>query len=168
MKTKWSRHLTIKPERRVDVQVLFSYLKEQGFKFSKKRAAVIEYFVNADRHFTVEQLYLELKKKYEGLGYSTVYRTLKLLVDSGVATVHHFGETDARFELVHQQDHHDHFMCKYCGTIIEFHSTSIERLQLEVARQFGFTVVDHELQLFGVCKSCRHKQAKRGKKHGSD
>ena len=166
MKTKWSKHLTITPERRVDVQVLFAYLKEQGHKFSKKRAAVIEYFVNTDRHFTVEQLYLELKKKYTGLGYSTVYRTLKLLVDSGVATVHHFGEEDARFELVHKEDHHDHFVCKQCGKIVEFCSGNIERLQLEVARRYGFTVEDHELQLFGLCKTCREQQIKQGKQHG--
>ncbi|MBN2621632.1 transcriptional repressor [candidate division WOR-3 bacterium] len=161
MKTKWSQHLAVRPEQKAYIQTLFSYMNARGLKFSKQRAAVIEYFVKADRHFTVEQLYLELKKKYH-LGYSTVYRTLKLLVDSGVATVHHFGVENTRFELIHQEGHHDHFVCRQCGKIIEFHHDGIERLQQKVAKTRGFIVDDHELQLFGLCKTCRSAQKKKG------
>lgn len=161
MKTKWSKNLTISADQHVDLQTLYSYISKQGLKFSKRRATVIEYFINADRHFTVEQLYLELKKQYPGLGYSTVYRTLKLLVDSGVATIHHFGEEDARFELVHQEEHHDHFVCRQCGRIVEFHHKGIESLQLDVAQTYGFTVDDHELQLFGLCQHCTTKRKKK-------
>lgn len=137
-------------------------MSARGLKFSKKRAAVIEYFVNMDRHFTIEQLYLEMKKKYR-IGYSTVYRTLKLLVDSGVAAVHHFGTENTRFELVHKEKHHDHFVCRQCGKIIEFHHNGIEHLQQEVAAIHGFTVDDHELQFFGLCKTCRSGTRGKGK-----
>jgi len=164
MRTKWSKTITVRADKHVDLQTFYRYINEQGLKFSKRRAAVIEYFVNADRHFTVEQLHIELRKKYPGLGYSTVYRTLKLLVDSGVATVHHFGEEDARFELVHKEEHHDHFVCRQCGRIVEFHHRGIERLQHKVARSLGFTVDEHELQLFGLCGACQETKTKSGSK----
>lgn len=135
-------------------------MSARNLKFSKKRAAVIEYFVNADRHFTVEQLYLELRKKHR-LGYSTVYRTLKLLVDCGVATVHHFGQEETRFELVHKEEHHDHFVCRACGRIVEFHHDGVERLEHEVASAYGFMVDEHELQLFGLCRECLARKRKK-------
>jgi Fur family ferric uptake transcriptional regulator len=134
---------------------------KQGLKFSSKRIAIIEYFINADRHFTVEQLYNEIKKIHPKIGYSTVYRTLKLLTKCGMANVHHFGETDAKFEVVHKKQHHDHLVCQTCGRIIEFTHTGIEEFQKEVARKHNFLVHNHELQIYGVCDRCQKKLSRK-------
>lgn len=137
------------------------YQVQRGLKYSSKREAIITYFMNADRHFTVEQLYNEMKKVNPDIGYSTVYRTLKLLADCGSAAVHHFEEDEARFEPTHREQHHDHLVCEHCGRIIEFTHQRIEQFQREIAKKYGFAVRSRELQLYGTCKKCRKKRKER-------
>lgn len=131
---------------------------QRGLKYSKKREAVAAYFLDADRHFTVEQLYREVKKVKPKIGYSTVYRTLKLLADCGIAAVHHFEKDEARFEPTHKEQHHDHLVCEQCGRIVEFTHPGIEQFQQEVAKRHQFVVRNHELQIYGVCKECQRKK----------
>ena len=139
----------------------YKHKLNRELKFSSKRAAIIEYFINKDRHFTVEQLYNEIKKINPKIGYSTVYRTLKLLVDCGLATVHHFEEDETRFEPVHKQEHHDHLVCIKCGKIIDFTHEGIENFQKNVAKKHNFLVENHELQIYGVCIKCQKKEMKK-------
>ena len=150
-----SKRLKISSKNRNSLEKLLKCQVKKGLKFSKKRAAIIEHFIKADRHYTVEQLYNEIKEVVPNIGYSTIYRTLKLLVDCGMARIHHFGETDARFELVHKEQHHDHLVCEKCGRIIEFTNNGIEKLQNAVAKKHNFLVKNRELQIFGVCKRCQ-------------
>jgi len=155
---KLSKRIKISPKNRSGLERLLKCQAKRGLKFSKKRAAIIEHFIKADRHYTVEQLYNEIKEVVPNIGYSTIYRTLKLLVDCGMARTHHFGETDARFELVHKEQHHDHLVCEKCGRIIEFTDNGIEKLQNAVAKKHNFLVKNRELQIFGVCKRCQQRK----------
>ena len=152
-----SKRLKISPKNRNGLEKLLKCQAKRGLKYSKKRAAIIEHFIKADRHYTVEQLYNEIKTIVPNIGYSTIYRTLKLLVDCGMARTHHFGETDTRFELVHKEQHHDHLVCEKCGTIIEFTHDGIEKFQNAVAKKHNFLVKNRELQIFGVCKRCQQR-----------
>jgi Fur family ferric uptake transcriptional regulator len=79
------------------------------------------------------------------------------LVDCGIARVHHFGEENMKFELIHKEEHHDHLVCENCGRIIEFVHKGIEKFQKDIAKRHNFQVNSHELQLFGVCDRCRKK-----------
>lgn len=155
---KLSKHIKISPKNSNGLERLLKCQAKRGLKFSKKRAAIIEHFIKADRHYTVEQLYNEIKEIVPNIGYSTIYRTLKLLVDCGMARTHHFGETDARFELVHKEQHHDHLVCEKCGRIIEFTNNGIEKFQNTVAKKYNFLVKNRELQIFGVCKRCQQRK----------
>jgi len=138
-----------------------SCVSKKGLKFSKKRELIVDYFIKAKRHFTVEQLYDEIKRIYPGISYTTIYRTLKLLVDCGIASIHHFGEDETRFELRDREQHHDHLICKKCGRIIEFTHQGIEKFQTDVAKKYGFLPQNHTLQIYGLCKICRkHKKVK--------
>lgn len=128
-----------------------------GLKSSDKRSFVVDYFIQTDRHFTVEELYFEIKKLRPGISYSTVYRTLKLLAQCGLATESMFGESKSRYEPVHNSGHHDHLVCRKCGKIIEFENDKIEKLQKDVARNYGFHVSAHRLELYGLCKKCQKK-----------
>ena len=134
---------------------------QRGLKYSSKREAIATYFLNADRHFTVEQLYREIRLTYPRIGYSTVYRTLKLLADCGIAAVHHFEEDEARFEPIHREQHHDHLVCERCGRLIEFTHEGVEQFQKDIAEKYGFAVRSRELQLYGICKKCRKKRKER-------
>jgi Fur family ferric uptake transcriptional regulator len=133
----------------------------RGMKSSDKRALIVRYFIKEDRHFTVEQLYDAIKKINPRISYSTVYRTLKVLVDCGLAAVHHFGKDEASFEPIHKEEHHDHLVCIKCGRIIEFTHEGIEKFQRDVAKRHKFLVSSHELQIFGLCKSCQQKRRKK-------
>ena len=129
-------------------------ISKKGLKYSKKREIIVDYFIRSKRHFTVEQLYDEIKKNHPGISYTTIYRTLKLLVECGIASMHHFGEDETRFEPRSQKQHHDHLICKRCGRIIEFTHKGIERFQQEVTKKYGFQPKSHTLQIYGLCRSC--------------
>ncbi len=129
-----------------------------GLKSSNKRSFIIDYFLKADRHFTVEELYDEIKQKKPEISYSTVYRALKLLAECKLAGQCTFGDSASRYEPIHQYEHHDHLICRRCGRIIEFENDKIERLQKDVARRYGFHVSAHKLELYGMCRKCRKVQ----------
>ena len=136
-------------------------VNEKGLKYSRKREIIVDYFLRAKRHFTVEQLYDEVKKNHPGISYTTIYRTLKLLVECGIASMHHFGEEETKFEPRRHKQHHDHLICKRCGRIIEFTHQGIEKFQKDVAKNYGFLPQNHTLQIYGLCKSCRKQRSKR-------
>ncbi len=137
------------------------YKSKCGLKTSGKRSFIVNYFVDADHHYTVEELYEEIKKIKPGIGYSTVYRALKLLVNCGLANECTFDDTAVRYEPAHQSEHHDHLICRVCGRIIEFENDKIEKLQRDVARKYGFHVSAHNLQLYGECRKCRKSKRRR-------
>jgi Fur family ferric uptake transcriptional regulator len=128
---------------------------ERGLKTSRKRLAIIEYFLREDKHFSIEELYNEVKKINPGISYSTVYRALKLLANCNLARVCSFGDGTTRFEPAHKAEHHDHLVCQQCGKIIEFENTEIESLQKRVAQKHNFFVVFHKLELYGICRDCQ-------------
>jgi Fur family ferric uptake transcriptional regulator len=89
-----------------------------------------------------------------GVGTPTVYRTLKLLVEAGLAGARNFGEGFSRYEPI-TEDHHDHLICESCGRIVEFHDEELEERQTQVAADLGFRVTHHRHELFGICPSCQ-------------
>jgi len=94
-------------------------------------------------------------RKFPQKGYSTVHRTLKLLTECGLASERHFSDRYTRFENRHKNQHHDHLICTECGTIIEFESQKIEKLQNNVAKQENFKVTHHRLELYGTFTTCQ-------------
>ena len=130
-------------------------LRDNGLKYTKQREVLIQILYNSDEHFTPEALHAEVKSKYPELnvGIATVYRTLNLLEDSGMATSISFGAQGKKFELAHR-DHHDHIICKNCNKIVEFEDQDIEKKQIKVAKNNGFTLTGHLMQLYGICNEC--------------
>ncbi|MSN95628.1 transcriptional repressor [Campylobacter sp. FMV-PI01] len=135
-------------------------LKDGGLKYTQQREALLRTLYNSNCHYTPENLYLKIKENYPELnvGIATVYRTLNLLEDSGMATSISFGAQGKKFELA-IKPHHDHLICKNCGKIVEFHDPTIEKKQLSIAKENGFILTGHLMQLYGVCSDCRKKGA---------
>ena len=133
---------------------------KRGLKTSKKRSLVVRYFLAKDRHYSIEELHNELRGEDSRIGYSTVYRTMKLLTECGLASERNFAGGVARFEPVHRTHHHDHLICTQCGRIIEFTNQHIERLQKSVARRYRFVTASHKLELYGLCETCQRKKRK--------
>jgi Fur family ferric uptake transcriptional regulator len=143
-----------------DYQKLQIFIREKGLKSSRKREFIIDYFLKQDKHFSAEELYNKIREKSPGIGYSTVYRTLKLLAECGLASIRHFEEGITRFEPIHQQEHHDHLICTGCKKIIEFKNKEIENLQKKIARKLQFSVQNHKLEIYGLCPRCAKKEKK--------
>ena len=104
---------------------------------------------------TIEDLLNEVRVHDRGIGYATVYRTLKLLAESGVASERKFGDGLSRYELADDASaHHDHLICTSCGKITEFEEPRIEALQDEIAARYRFTVTSHKHEMYGICAEC--------------
>jgi Fur family ferric uptake transcriptional regulator len=138
----------------VTKEQFISYLKNNNLKWSRQRDHLMDIFLSAEGHLTADELFKQAQQKYPQIGYATVYRTLKLLANCGIATAARFGHKSARFEMSRTDRHHDHLVCTECGGIIEFKSDQIENMQETVARKKGFTITHHKLFLYGICKSC--------------
>jgi len=129
------------------------FLAEKGLKSTRQREAVAEVFFSSDGHISAEELYLKVVKEHPSIGLTTVYRTLRLLTEAGLAKQRRFSEQGV-FEKEHDGKHHDHLICTRCGKIIEFKEPTIEKMQDDVARRYGFVVTDHKMELYGLCRSC--------------
>ncbi len=150
------------PSRGIDpLQEFYRRRFQMGLRSSCKRSLVVEYFIEKDRHYTVEELYDEVKKVNPKVSLSTVYRTLKLLSDCGLASACNFGDGVIRFEPVHTAQHHDHLICVKCGRIIEFKNDRIEKIQKDVAKKYTFSISSHRMELYGLCDGCQKKKGRK-------
>lgn len=136
--------------------MLSEYLVARGLKRSAQREVILEAFLKAGRHVSVEDLLRIVKKRDPQVGRTTIYRTLKLFQEAGLASELLLGG-EARFEPLWNRAHHDHFFCVACGGIFEFQSPEIERLQDEIAASIGFTIEGHRHNIFGRCATCSQK-----------
>jgi Fur family ferric uptake transcriptional regulator len=142
--------------RKHPAEHLTEYLEVQGLKSTRQREHILRIFASAGRHLSAEELYLLVRKKAPRTGYATVYRTLKLLTDAGLADERRFDDGVTRYEYNASHDHHDHLICTKCGRIIEFENEQIEQLQQQVAERNQFLVQNHRLELYGLCGRCRY------------
>lgn len=137
---------------------LNAYMAKKGLRSTAQRRLIIDTFFEGASHRTIEDLLQEVRKQDRGVGYATVYRTLKLLAESGVASERRFGDGLSRYELADDATaHHDHLICVSCGTIIEFEEPKVEELQDAIAKRHGFVVTSHKHELYGVCPACQAK-----------
>ena len=141
--------------KRAKQKIFQDYIARQGLKSTRQRDIILDAFLSSDRHLSIEELYLKLRSKHPNIGYATVYRTLKLFAESGIAREIQFGDGQTRYEHVSEGEHHDHLVCTGCGAIIEFENESIEKLQDEVAAAHNFVIKHHKLELYGLCAKCR-------------
>jgi Fur family ferric uptake transcriptional regulator len=130
-------------------------LRERGLKSTSQRDDIARVFFGAEQHLSIEQLYTAVRRVNPRVGYATVYRTLKLLKECGLAAERHFDDGQARYEPVEGEAQHDHVICERCGKIVEFASEELERLQDKIGRFLGFVVARHRMELYGICKDCR-------------
>lgn len=135
------------------------FLKEKGFKSTRQRDIITTEFLKAGEHVTAENLYRKINRRHKDIGFTTVYRTLKLLTKSGLATERVFADHLIRYEPLSAGDHHDHLICLSCGSIIEFENIRMEKLQGKIANGFGFNTVAHKMELYGYCRRCKGKHA---------
>lgn len=135
-------------------EALKSYISKKGLRSSTQRDFIADTFFRTNTHISLEELLNRVRKKNSAIGYATVYRTMKLLTDSGLAVARQFGDGQTRYENLPAEGHHDHIICIKCSRIEEFTNPEIEALQEKTAKRFGFKVLNHKLELYGYCSAC--------------
>ena len=136
-------------------EIFFDHLKKAGFKKTSQRELILEVFLRTEGHLSAEDLYQLVKAQDPAVGFTTVYRTLKLFHECGLAREERLGDGRARYEHNYNHQHHDHLICTECNTLIEFYSEVIERKQDEIAARYQFHPTHHSLRIFGVCADCQ-------------
>ena len=134
-----------------------NYLKERGLKFTSERALILKVIFSLRKHFDIDQLWERLHKKDKRLSRATIYRTLPLLVDSGLIRETLRCQERVQYEHIFGHKHHDHLVCLKCGKVIEFKKEEIEKLQEEVCKRYHFKAVEHRLGIRGYCEQCQNK-----------
>ncbi len=135
-----------------------NYLRAHGQKMTRPREVILEAFLKTEGHLSIDDILREAKKIDAGIGQATVFRTIRLIADAGLAR-EALQEDGARtFEHLADHPHHDHLLCVGCGKVIEFLNPVIEKEQQKIFVQYGFVPRGHMMELLGLCPECQAKE----------
>lgn len=132
-----------------------SYLREHGLPVTAQRLEIAKLMLGSERHLSADDVASELEARGSGIGLATVYRTIDLLVKSGLLVERDFGEGFRRFEPARDIPHHEHLLCTTCGRVREFRDERLERMTTLVAEAHGYARQRHRLVIYGVCGDCQ-------------
>ena len=130
------------------------FLRSRKLKLTGERLAVLASIFQWESHFDAETLHAHLRTAGRDISRATVYRTLDLLVQSGLVRKNSLGASHANYEAAQDDEHHDHLICLNCSQVVEFYRPDIENLQEQICAAHGFKLVHHSLQIFGLCPGC--------------
>src|SRR5919205_2883521 len=128
-------------------EVFLRHIQRAGLKRTAQRELILDVFLRTEEHLASEDLYRLVQKEDRSIGHTTVYRTLKLLADAGLAREVRFGDGQTHYEHNYKHQHHDHMICIDCGEIIEFFSAELEAIQDEMAAKHDFEITQHLLRM---------------------
>jgi len=139
-------------------KVFDEYIRSTGLKGTTQRALVLDAFLATDEHVSVDDIYRLLRRKDCKVGYATIYRTMKLISESGLAREVMLGDGISRFEHTFGRKHHHHLVCTRCRKIIEFTSETMDRGEREIIEKYGFVQHSHRFEIFGLCDECQREE----------
>jgi len=155
-----SEELNEKEKAFLKIKELFTqYMESKGMRKTAERFAILKEIYLSQRHFDVESLYLLMKEKNYRVSRATIYNTLDLLVECNLVSKHQFGNNVAQYEKSYGFKQHDHAICTVCSKVLEFCDPRIQNIQKMVEEIYGFKIMTHSLNFYGVCnsKKCQEK-----------
>src|SRR6266403_327806 len=142
-------------------EILHRHLKKVGLKHTAQRDTILRTFLETREHLSTDELHRLVKKRDAKIGFTTVYRTLKLFAECGLASEVAFHDGIARYEHQYNRRGHNHMVCTECGASVEFFSEQVGAIEREIGRKYHYMTTRHTLQIYGVCEDCRKKSAAR-------
>lgn len=130
------------------------YLRTRNLKMTSPRETVLKAFLENEGHLSADDILAAARALDPGIGQATVFRTVKLLADAGLARDACQDDGPRRYEHAYHHSHHDHLLCVRCGKIIEFCDPAIEKAQDKIFRANGFKAMGHTMELKGLCAEC--------------
>ncbi len=140
--------------------IFHHHLKRVGLKHTEQRDTILRAFLGTHEHLSTDELHRLVKKEDARIGFTTVYRTLKLLAECGLASEVAFHDGITRYEHQYNRRNHHHMVCTECGGSVEFFSPEVGRLEQEIGRKHHYLTTRHTFQIYGVCEECRRKRAR--------
>jgi len=141
--------------------ILHRHLKRVGLKQTAQRDTILRTFLETRDHLSTDELHRLVQKKDAGIGYTTVYRTLKLLAECGLASEVAFHDGIARYEHQYNRRSHHHMVCTGCGSSVEFFSHEVDQLEQEIGRRHHYLTTRHTFPIYGVCEDCRKEDGRK-------
>lgn len=135
-------------------EILTDFLKRKGLKQTSQRGVILDSFLSTTMHVSADELHDMIRKQNPRIGFSTVYRTLRLFTDCGLAREVNFGDGRARFERAFDKSQHGHLICTRCGKTEEFSIGSMQKLIKQITARSGFRAEGHRFEVYGLCKRC--------------
>ena len=132
-----------------------AYLREHNLPITAQRLAIADIILGSGDHLSAEDIMIELGARGASVGTATVYRTLEVLLRSGLVVERDFGEGFKRFETARDIPHHEHLLCSTCGRVTEFRDERLDRMTMLIAEQYGYARQGHRLVIVGTCAECR-------------
>ena len=134
-----------------------AYLREHNLPVTAQRLAIADIILGSESHLSAEDIMIELGARGATVGTATVYRTLEVLLRSGLVVERDFGEGFKRFEASRGIPNHEHLLCSLCGRVTEFRDERLERMTMLIAEQYGYARQRHRLVIYGVCEACQRR-----------
>ena len=148
----------------IDAEQKFEeFIRSKELKYSSERKHILKSALSFHKHFNADDLFDRLRKHSNHVSRATIYRTIPLLLQSGLIGEALRCRDKKSYEIIFNKKHHDHLLCVKCGKTIEFYNEGIEKLQNEVCRKYNFTPLEHRLGIKGYCKDCYKKIKEEGK-----
>jgi Fur family ferric uptake transcriptional regulator len=141
--------------------IFHQHLKRVGLKQTGQRDVILKSFLEQRDHLSTDELYRQVRKKDAKIGFTTVYRTLKLFAECGLASEVAFHDGIARYEHQYNRRGHNHMVCTECGTSVEFFAPELEKLEQEIGKKYHYLTTRHSFQIYGICDDCQKKTSRR-------
>jgi Fur family transcriptional regulator, ferric uptake regulator len=137
-------------------EIFETFVRTHNGRLTPQRQFIVREFLALNGHYGIDELHEHLRKKGQTINPSTIFRTLKLLVQAGVAVERQFANGNTKFDV--NVAHHDHLICLTCGKIVEFDSPKLEDIQMRIVRSHGFEMEYHKHEIYGYCSGCRKEK----------
>jgi Fur family transcriptional regulator, ferric uptake regulator len=147
-----------------EIEIFQSYIRQRGLRRTPERELILQEIFATHQHFDVDGLYLQLKQKGVKVSKASIYRAIPLFIDCGLIREVDFSDGHWHYEHIYGHDHHSHLKCLGCGEVLEFEEPALAQVEGRLARDFGYSIVTHHLEVKGYCPACRkaEKTADRG------
>jgi Fur family ferric uptake transcriptional regulator len=139
------------------IKTFRAYIKAQGLRKTPEREQIIEEMFSIPDHFDVDELFLRLRNKKKRISKASLYRTIPLLIESGLIREVYFEDGHLHYEPIYGHKHHCHLRCTTCGKIIEFTDDAAIKIQKRISKQYGFVITAHRFELIGYCPQCAQR-----------
>ena len=137
------------------VEKTLAQLKEKGIRLTPQRHAILDFLKRVDTHPKAEDIYRHVHSKFPGISLGTIYNTLNMLRDKGLIQELSYGDTSSRFDG--NPAPHYHITCEHCGAVVDYHKHLDCLLEQEAAKDTGFVIKRHRLELYGLCPDCQQR-----------